>query len=217
MKTLWIRLRMIRGFLQMIRNPERTDIIFEGIELVSRMPDQKPIEKILAQLNTHEEYHSMVKSGYMPTKPRLAELKKMPEGSFGRALYDHLYQNRLDFDLFPTLKIEKPIHYVNQRMYLDHDLWHVLLGATTSIEDELAIQGFNVAQLRTPFGALIIAGGILHLLRKEPLRTVDAIAKVAAGYQRGLKARFLLGVRLHEMFALPLHQVRYHCQLMPLP
>ncbi len=211
LKTLWIRYKILRGFIFLVRHPERTDVIIEGIRLLEKMPDQSVIQTLLAGMAAHPEYKQLRDDGYLPEKPNLEALKAMPDGSFGRALFEHLDSNGINFDVFPDELPQTPLQYVNRRMYLDHDLWHVLLGKTTEVPDELAIQAFNVAQLRTPFAALIISGGILNLLRKSPLDAADAIGHIASGYQQGKKAKFLLGVKLHEMFGRPLAEVRQVC------
>ncbi len=211
LKTLWIRYKLLRGFIFLVRHPERTDVIIEGIQLLEKMPDQSVIQTLLTGMMAHPEYKQLHDEGYLPKTPKLDALKNMPEESFGHALFEHLDSNGINFDVWPNQPPQTALQYVNRRMYLDHDLWHVLLGKTTAIPDELAIQAFNVAQLRTPFAALIISGGILNLLRKSPLDAADAIGHIASGYQQGKKAKFLLGVKLHEMFERPLAEVRHAC------
>ena len=208
MKELWFRLQMARGFFQLVRNPERTDLIFKALKMLARAKDQKPIQAIIKAARENTPFSQMIDSGYMPKKPNLNDLAQMPEGSFGKEVYNHMAKNNINFDLFPDEEPELPIEYFSQRMYWDHDLWHVLLNYHTDVADELALQAFNVAQLRTPFGAMIISGGILNLLRKDPLAAADAVGRVADGYQRGKKAKFLLGLKLHEMFERPLAEVR---------
>lgn len=208
MKDLWIRFQLIRGYFQMVRNPQNTELIFKALELVAQLKDQGPLEEVLKGLYSHPEFKAMVDEGYMPRKPDLEELGKMPEGSFGREVFNHMTKNKIDFDLFPEEVPDGAIKYVNQRMYLDHDLWHVLLSYNTDVSDELALQGFNVAQLRSPFSAMIISGGLLHLLKKNPLTAADTLGLVARGYQRGKQAKFLLGIKLHEMFERPINEVR---------
>lgn len=209
LKELWIKYKLMRGYLALVRHPERTDLIIEGIELLKKMPNQSVINKMLAAFREgHPEFADMMDERYMPRKPALEELKNMPEGSFGCALFEHLDKNNIDFNVFPDNLPESDLDYVNQRMYLDHDLWHVLMGASTEVEDELSLQAFNVAQLGTPLGAMIISGGILHLLNKDPLRAAHAMGKISDGYQTGKNAKFLLEVKLHEMFKMPLEHVR---------
>ncbi len=213
MKELWIRWLLIRGFFKLVANPERTELIFEAIRLLAKSKDQGPTKVIVDGAKADPTFREMFNSGYMPLKPQLADLGRLPEGTFGRAVHDHMKKNNIDFELFPDEDVHLPIEYVSQRMYLDHDLWHVLLNYNTDIADELALQAFNVAQLRSPFGALIISGGLLNLLRKDPMSAADAIGRVSEGYQRGKKSKFLLGLRLHEMFDRPLTEVRALAQI----
>lgn len=208
MKELWLRFQMLRGYFRMVRYPEQTELIFEGIKLIKKLRDQSGVRAVIAQIKTHPEFVAMMESGYMPTKPDLKYLATLPEGTFGREVYNHMAKNHISFDLFPEEQPTSEIDYLTQRMYLDHDLWHVLLNLNTDVSDEISLQALNVAQLRSPFAAFIISGGILHLLRKEPLRAADAVRKISEIYRKGCNAKFLLGIKLHEMFERPLTEVR---------
>lgn len=213
LKTQWIRFKIIRGFWVLVRHPERTDLIIKALRELQKLPDQTVINTLLSEIYGHDKFKTMRAQNYMPPKPRLDELRAMPEGSFGRAVADHLDRNGINFDTFPDYQGGNDLEYINHRMYLDHDLWHVLLDASTQVEDELALQAFNVGQLRTPFGALIIAGGLLHLLAKNPISAADTIGKIAQGFQLGKNARFLLEMPLHEMFTMPLELVRREARI----
>lgn len=216
LKSLWIQFQMLRGFFYVVRHPERTDVIIEGINLIQKMPDQTVVNTLLDEVYAHREMQACWDEQYLPGKPDLAKLRELPAGSFGRAVADHLDSNGINYDVFPDDLPTNRLEYLNYRMFLEHDFWHVLLSANTSVPDELALQAFNVAQLRTPFGALLIAGGLLHLLRKDPILAADTVGKVSSGYQLGKNAKLLLGLRLSEHFARPLEEVRQMCGVAPL-
>jgi ubiquinone biosynthesis protein Coq4 len=216
MQKLWNRLRMVVLFFRLIKNPNRTDLIFRGVDLISRDPNQQALAQIEKRVLANLSFREMFHTAYVPAVPSLERLKKMDKNSFGFAVYQHMNTNHLDFDLFPRLNPEKFVNYLGTRIYQDHDLWHTLLGYGVTIEDELALQAFGVAQFYSPIGTVLIAGGLLHLIVKNPAQAVIAFRKIVDGYCRGQKASFLLSQRLHDLFLEPLIDVRRKCNVIDL-
>ncbi len=215
MQSLWIRLRVLKNFVQLVRNPNRTELIFEMIHVLSREKDSDIAKIVIASVFESSSFRKMYAEHYMPRRLDLNSLSALPSTTFGYAVYRHYTDYCLDVDLFPRFQAEHPLEYLSLRSYHDHDLWHVLLGYGTRVEEELAIQAFNVAQFRSPLGALIISGGLLHLLGRNPELGVVALKNVSDGYLRGRHAGFLLGLKLEDMFAFPLDHVRQICGLNP--
>lgn len=215
--NFWNRLRAIKMFFQLVKNPNRTDLIFKGVAIASEDVNQELVKTIEQLVLSDKPFQVMYTENYIPDLPQLKILAGLPEQSFGKALYKHMNDNNLDFKMFfnqnLNLDLKRPIYYLSTRIYQDHDLWHVLLGYGTDVEDELAIQAFGVAQFHSPIGVVIIAGGLLHLLGKNPARAVDAFRKINEAYQLGRKTKFLLSVRIHELLPRPLNEVRQMCGL----
>lgn len=209
----WDKLRIMKLFFQLVKDPNRTDLIFKQVKILTKDPNQPTIQNIEQLALSNETFHAMYDEHYLPEAPSLQTLAELPEGSFGRALYTHMHTHGLTFDIFPRIESDRAIDYLTNRLYQDHDLWHVLLGRGVEVEDELAIQAFGVAQYQSPIGTMIVSGGLLHLLGKNPLRAVDAVQKVAEGFMLGRKAQFLPSVRLHELFPRPLREVQEICGL----
>lgn len=211
MLSLMNQIKATHLFFKLVKDPNRTELIFKGVDIVSSDKDQSVVQKLADKILANEEFRQQYESHYMPETPQLESLAQMPEGSFGQAVYQHMKANNLDFNLFPKLNSERAVDYITARIYQDHDLWHALLGYSTRVEDEMSLQAFGVAQYGSPIGVVLIAGGILHLLKKDPLEAVAAFKKAADGYQLGLKAKFLLNIKLHEMFERPIEEVRGEC------
>jgi ubiquinone biosynthesis protein Coq4 len=209
--TIWNRARIFKIFVQLIRNPNRTELIFKGVDIVSADPDQEPLKAIEHLVLSDVGFKAMYDQNYVPTQPSMKMLQSCPPESFGEALYKHMRDNGLDFDLFPRYDSERPIKYLTTRIYQDHDLWHALFGYGTTVEDELAIQAFGVAQFQSPIALMLIAGGLLHLLGASPKRAIDAFRKVNEVYALGKRAPFLLSIRLHDLLPKPLADVRQIC------
>lgn len=210
---LWDRVKIILIFFQLLKNPTRTDLIFKGIDISSKDKNQKAFKAVESLVLSNSDFRRMHQENYQAEMPRLEKLALLPPESFGYHVYRHMHDNNLGFEIFPILQADNPIIYLNNRIYQDHDLWHVLLGYGIEIEDELAVQAFGVAQFNSPVGTLIVAGGLIHLLAKNPMRAVTAFHKLNEGFNIGKKAKFLLGVRLHDFFHLPIQELRNACQL----
>ena len=197
-------LRVLKIYLGLIRDPNRTELVFDAVKIATKYKDDPLAQEVIGRVMSNDEFRNRFEERYLPPWPSLEQLRECPEGSFGQAVYRHMVMNGLDLELFPRVEPHDEIDYLNARAYQDHDLWHALLGYGTEVEDELAIQAFNVAQFRSPLGILLISGGLLHMLIFHPGKAVDAIAKISEGYRRGQKAKFLLGMKLVEMLPQPL-------------
>lgn len=207
--TIFDRIRLMSLYVRLVRNPKRTDLIFRAIQIVTKYKDNPVGKSLRAHIERQEGFQDRFSEGYLPRWPSLSELRQMPEGSFGAALARHMVENDLDFDLFPRLeKTRDSIAYLNARAYQDHDLWHALLGYGTEIEDELALQAFNVAQFKSPISGLILSGGLLHMVIFSPLKLSLALKRIAEGYRLGEETRFLLGLRLMDWLERPLAEVQ---------
>ena len=211
LSKLWDRIKIISLFIRLVKNPKRTDLIFRGVEIISKDPDQPAVKVIEKRLLANSVYNSMFQIAYVPDVPSLDILKNLDENSFGFTLYQHMKKNGLDFETFPRLNPEKFINYTSTRIYQDHDLWHALLGYGVNLEDELALQAFGVAQFHTPIGTLLVAGGLFNLLAKNPTAAVSAFQKIVEGFNRGKRAEFLPAIRLHDLFSKPLVDVQLIC------
>jgi ubiquinone biosynthesis protein Coq4 len=210
---LWSKIRLLFLFIRLIFRPQRTDLIIRVIEIVSENPDLKPVKMVEETIMSVDSFKTMFEEKYNPDRPSMAMLQNCPPGSFGKSVFDHMTTHQITFDLFPTYGAEKPIMYLSTRIYQDHDLWHTLFGFATEVEDELALQAFSLAQFKSPAALALIAGGMVHLLIKNPIRAVEAFKKVTGMYNIGNQIPFLLGVRLHELFTRPLEEVRQICKI----
>ncbi len=211
--NFWNKIRSTILFLKLVKDPTRTDQIIKGIKIVSQDKEQEPVKAVVKHVLSDPIFKAMCDEDYMPETPSLTALSQLSAGTFGFAVFQHMNNNGINFDIFPREHRGPVIEYLSARIYQDHDLWHVLLNKTVEVEDELAVQAFGVAQLQSPIAIAIIAGGLLHLLSKKPARAVDALKRIAECYNLGQKAPFLLSIRLHDLFDKPLSQVQEFCGL----
>ncbi|MGE0764391.1 MAG: Coq4 family protein, partial [Bdellovibrionales bacterium] len=141
----------------------------------------------------------------------LQELEAFPEGTVGKAYADHMISKNLDpyFYLLATEhKISPKIDYFRQRVFQSHDLWHVLTGFTTEVDDEAALQAFTLAQVRGPFSALVVCLAILHFVRYRVVDLMKVVDKVVWGWYLGKTSRLLLSVPFEQIMRRPLKEVQ---------
>lgn len=201
------QLRFARAFFRFVDNPERTEELFKMVEPQFQKPDysHSPVLRAMADhLQTQPEFMKLWQEKYLPALPRPSELKKFPEGSLGRVYADHMLNQGLDPDFYPTMQPRSLVHYLAQRMRQTHDLWHVLTGYSTSYEDEIRLQGFTLGQIKTGFPVMVLAAGLLHTLRTRPQDATALVEAYYESYRWGCQARFLPGVRLEDRLREPL-------------
>ena len=148
------RLRIARILIQLVINPKRTELIFQGVKIVTDDGDQNIFTTIENSFQDEKDFNELYNEKYNPSPPTLEELSLCSEGTFGFALHQHLKANHLTLGIFPRFEWRRPIEYLSLRIYQDHDLWHALLGYGIGINDELALQAFGVAQYRSPISTL---------------------------------------------------------------
>ncbi len=139
-------------------------------------------------------------------------LGRLPADTLGGAFARHLSDRGLSTDIFKAPPgVPAPIAYMAQRLRQCHDIWHVLAGYDTTVDDELALLAFSYGQSQMPGPAVLAVVGALRFTPKFP----KAIPKVWEGFQRGKAARSLITVRWEDMWATPLAEVRERYGIRP--
>ena len=75
-------------------------------------------------------------------------------------------------------------------------------------QGEIEVQAFTLAQIKSPTSVMLITGGFLNLLDRAPQMTPNIFSAAIDAYNRGVKAEFLLGVRLEDLLREPLNKIR---------
>jgi ubiquinone biosynthesis protein Coq4 len=201
-------LRIAYHFNRLIKNPARTEEIFKISEIARRGPNQKPVEAILAFARSQPELMGLYERQYDPELPTLEKLSTMPVGTLGHAYYVHLKANGLRPDFFPREDVRTLIGYYITRARQTHDIWHVLSGYDTSVVEELALQGFTLAQTRATISSALIAMGLLQAGREHPEKIIWVMEMIAEGFERGQKAQVMIGVPWEDRLGEPLERLR---------
>lgn len=103
------------------------------------------------------------------------------------------------------------LDYIATRMRDTHDLWHTVTGYKGDLVGEASLLGFSLAQTGNPGIAMIVLTGMLRI------RQLDAIARIAGGTRRGMKARWLPALDWESLLPLPLETVRAMLRIEPAP
>jgi ubiquinone biosynthesis protein COQ4 len=184
-KTLINRLSLLKAFFFLVKDPTKTDRVFEiadrGREHRGALVDQT-VQAIIRQ----EGFLDLYRANYDPKVPPLMELATYPEGTFGREFARHMIANNLEVEFFPIPEVRGEEQFLIERGRKSHDFWHVLTGFDTSVAGEIGLQAFTLAQIRSPFSAILIAGGLLHAILRAPEIFNQMIDQLFSGYQMGV-------------------------------
>lgn len=216
LKRALYRTKAQLSFLHLIKDPTDTPGIFRMTKSFQQSATPEILERMVGLLMKDEALQEAWQQRYWVQIPKLSELRRYPEGSFGREAAAFFDRWNLDSDLFPDPNFETTQDYITSRFYQAHDFWHVLTGYTPELVDELALQAFGVAQYRQAVGLVIIAGGSMHILQKHPERADEILRAISEGFHRGQQCQPLLSVPVLERLNEPLEQVRRDLGLQPL-
>ncbi|CAO1316170.1 unnamed protein product [Diamesa tonsa] len=148
-------------------DPRRQDMI----ACLGETTGEKALEKILDQMKQTEEGRSILKE-----KPRintktvnLAELKQLPEDTFGYHYYKFLEDNQVTPDSRLEVRfMENPeLGYVMTRYRETHDLVHTILGMPTNMLGEVAVKWVEAINTGLPmcYGGAVF--GAVRLKTKQ--------------------------------------------------
>lgn len=198
-----------------VRNPKQTNLFTQDLGL------QKNKHKLFAYSFEAADTNHLVKKAlacdsfksfwnnrYLPLIPDIKSLILFPKDTLGSHYAIHMLENKLP--LAPRIGIvpNTPAEYLMRTICLTHDLWHVVTGYDSSLSGETNLQSFYAAQIGGTSSAYLVTSGLQQLAIKDPQRLASALGQVSEAFQRGLKAKFLLGVRWENYLEMPLRNVQ---------
>ena len=145
----------------------------------------------------------------------LNKLKMNPVGSLGYVFAEHMIQNNLDPNFYNFLPVTSDESYIVMRMRQTHDLWHVLTGYSTEVEDELALQAFTYAQTAVPLAILLLGTALFRVGFTNYQGATTIYGGIAEAWQRGKKAKPLFAIDWEAHWATPIEQLRNDYGLSP--
>ena len=170
-------------------------------------------EQALRHLLSDRHFKALVDEGWRPGKIDLQNLQTLPEGSLGRCYADQLISQGITPDtLIDPTPVTNDGEFVVHRIRETHDIVHVLTGFGLDGDSEIGLQGFNLAQNRSPVAVMLIFGAMLSSLQNdEPLEPL--LRALAHGFQMGLDAELVIGRKLEEGWERPLKDWRAELKL----
>jgi len=207
-QTILAKIHFLRAFLKLIKDPASTENIFKMSAVILKNPDIESAKNFVANATKNKNFRDLYRSLYLPKAISQESLLAHPNGSLGHAYGRFLQQNKLQADFYPQIFPKSELDYLTLRMRQTHDIFHVLTGFESSLEDELALQSFLVAQLGSPFSALLITAGLLHTLKSSPQKLRHLFSSLSLGFNLGRQSTFLLGVPWEELWNQPLDELR---------
>jgi ubiquinone biosynthesis protein Coq4 len=137
----------------------------------------------------------------------LDALSRKAEGTLGRVFADHCHARGLDPNLV-YIPPDNEINWVLHRLYLTHDIWHVVTGWGNDEIGEYGLGGFYLAQLSAPpfFGYMLAVATLSTVLRRRSLQ--EFMDAVVMGYDMGKRAEPLFAVAWTTLWDVPLGDVR---------
>ncbi len=198
-----IGIRAAHSFFALVRDPRNLDDV---LDLSDRIAEAEQIEDKLAELNPALAEAAKDAPEWAPRPP--AELRELPDGTLGREYARFMDDHGLTPEALDRAPGDGDIERFRANMRGSHDLWHVATGWTPDLLGELGLQAFYLAQLRVPFPAVILAGGLLHTVWKRREHFYEIVDAIAEGWRQGMEAEALMTVDWNDWMELPVEQVR---------
>lgn len=202
----------------LVRDPESTEKAFDVLFAIGRGDFERQYRRFAAGPEA---------ARLLAKRPSLLEalcdreaLRRLPEGSLGRAYLDYLDRNGFQPD--GLVKIERSVRarwekedglpaldaersWFRDRAIVLHDLFHVLTGKDTNPSGEGALLWFTQAQLGGGANLFLTVGATLQLLR---VRGAPWFGEVRRAWRLGRRARWLAALPFEELLPVPLESVR---------
>lgn len=203
-------LRLLASLATFLKNPGSLDSVFA---VANSVKDSPLAEQMKRHLLIHPQFSALVKEGWRPKAIDLTELQTLPDGTLGRCYADQLISQGITPDaLIDPSPVSNDAEYITHRLRETHDIIHVLTGFGIDGDSELGLQGFNLAQTRSPLAVMLIFGGMLAALQDdEPLAPM--LRAMARGFQLGLDADLVIAHKLEEGWDRPLQDWRQELRL----
>ena len=203
-------LKMVAGLATFLKDPSSLDSIFA----VSNSVKDGPLgEQTVRHLLSNSQFKALVDEGWRPAQIDLQKLQTLPEGSLGHCYADQLISQGITPDtLIDPSPVTNANEFVIHRLKETHDIVHVLTGFGVDGISEIGLQGFNLAQNRSPLAVMLIFGSMLSSLQNDdPLEPL--LRALAHGFQMGLDAELVVGRKLEEGWERPLQEWRKELKL----
>ena len=194
-------LRMAIRFVDFINNPESLSKIIGLADGIAGSPLSRQMVNYLLDNPTMD---ALIIEHWRPAPIALEVLETLPPSSLGYIYSRHMRRQELSpASVIDASPITSSHEYIFHRVRETHDIVHVLTGFGIDAAGELGIQGFILAQIRSPLAVFFIFGGILAAMKNQLL--LDKLLKsLARGFELGLQAQCVIACKLEDGWDRPL-------------
>lgn len=197
-------LRALYRLARLVQDPNRLDEVFEMADALGKPEALNPIVEEISKdpfvAKAFDAKHRIVVD--------LPALRRLPEGTLGRAFAAHMDAAKLDPSALPTLPDDDRVMYFRAHLYETHDIWHAVTGFGVDFVGELGLQGFYLSQIPGPLPSLLVAVGFVRGAIYDRHLIKPFMNELIRGWRMGERAKPLFGVKWDEMWSLPLSEVR---------
>jgi ubiquinone biosynthesis protein COQ4 len=211
--------RALRAIVRLARNTERTDQVFEIIEALTGDSLEATHRAFFA--DAYGQQLLRERTSLLPLLSDTEALRRMPEGSLGRAYLDFMTAGNITAGGLvkasedgrreeDELDPDPDRQFIGERLRDMHDLWHVLNDYGRDDAGEIANLWFSVGQFGNPGMAFIALLGTL-----DGPKTRAWWRYMRRALIRGRLAKRLVCAPFEALLDQPLDQVRKRLGIIP--
>lgn len=199
----------ISGAVILIFNRKNYQPIYRGFRIfLEHESYQIALDRLKADPATRELLDTRYRQG-LPID--WAHLRSLPEDSLGFQFAQFMNHPEVTpWERLPEAKVEisPEIDYLRQRIRLTHDIHHVVCAYPANELGEMGISAFYVAQINSPLNSILLAFGLIKCTIKMPALLPQLMQEIVRGWNMGLQAQNLFGIKWEELWAIPITEVR---------
>ena len=194
-------MRMAIRFVDFVNNPESLSKIIGLADGIAGSPLSRQMVNYLLDNPTMA---ALIIEHWRPAPIALEVLETLPPSSLGYIYSRHMRRQELSpASVIDASPITSSHEYIFHRVRETHDIIHVLTGFGIDAAGELGIQGFILAQIRSPLAVFFIFGGILATMKNQ-LPLDKLLKSLARGFELGLQAQCVIACKLEDGWNRPL-------------
>jgi len=179
-------LMTIKGILSLLINPGNTLSVYD---IEDGLRDKEASRISFDFINSQPGVKELIKERYLAPSPCLKTLASCPVNSLGYSLAEYLTKFNFDPNFYRNLEVKDDFTYLCLRRRQTHDIWHIITGFGTDPASELGLKAFELAQTRSPMSVIILAGGLIRTIFKNPQELIEVLDRIALGYRMGMTAK----------------------------
>lgn len=207
--------KLAASLFRLTRNLENLDRVLEMHEDILKLGKKEEIKAIVDEVKQAPQVVLAFKNQIRFPRENGDAFLHYPVGTLGHAYGQFLIRNGISPASFPNHEIKTDVDYLVMHTYETHDLWHVLTGYETGIEEELELQAFYAAQTPGILPIFILIAALLNTALFDRDKKNIRFDSISRGWQRGKQAKNLIGIDWVQYLDQPLAQVRSEFHLAP--